>query len=145
MADPLSITASIIAVIGAAEGVSKSLAKIKNIRNAPQEILGLINEVSDLRIILRDVERYVIREVNQHSHSPEQLQTLSILIIRASDYLLELDKVIQYRLVKASSTSADFKVSRREWAVARSTIEKFRQSLRDVKLNIITQMGVMNS
>ena len=55
MADPLSITASIIAVIGAAEGVGKTLTKIRNIRNAPTELLALINEVSDLRTILNDI------------------------------------------------------------------------------------------
>ena len=38
MADPLSIAASIIAVVGAAEGVAKKLVKIKNIRNAPEEL-----------------------------------------------------------------------------------------------------------
>ena len=59
MADPLSIAASIIAVVGAAEGVGKTLTKIRNIRNAPNEILALINEVSDLRVILNDLEGFI--------------------------------------------------------------------------------------
>ena len=140
MADPLSITASIIAVIGAAEGVSKTLAKIKNIRNAPSEVLALVNEVSDLRIVLGDVERYIIRDTTGTYRSPEQLRTMSTLVTRASGHLLELDKTIQYRLIKANSTAADFRVSRHEWAVARPAVERFRQSLRDVKLNMVTQM-----
>ena len=55
MADSLSITASIIAVVGAAEGVTKTLDKIKNIRNVSDELLALINEVSDLKAILSDI------------------------------------------------------------------------------------------
>ena len=61
MADLLSLTASIIAVIGAAEGVSKTLAKIKSLLNAPDELLALNNEVSDLKIIFNDVQSYVTK------------------------------------------------------------------------------------
>ena len=144
MADPLSITASIIAVLGAAEGVSKTLAKIKSLRQAPNEILALINEISDLRIILGEVERYVIRDTNRIS-LPEQLQTMSTLIDRAKEPLLELDQLIQYRLLKASSRSAELKVSRRELAAAKHVVERFRQRMRDTRLNIVTQMVVINT
>ena len=145
MADPLSITASIIAVVGAAEGVTKTLAKIKSIRNAPDELLALINEVSDLKIILRDLQNYVNQNMHRPQISQEELENISILINRAKDKLLELDKLIQYKLVKPESITDQIKVSRREWLRAKSTIEKFRQSLRDIKLNIMTQMMVINS
>ena len=150
MADPLSITASIIAVIGAAEGVTKTLAKIRNIRNAPQELLSLINEVSDLRIIFGDVQKYLqnaqrSQSMPRRSTHQEELHHMSILINRAKDKLLELDKLIQYRLTKPESIADHVKVSRREWARAKSTIEGFRQSLRDIRLNVIAQMVIINS
>ena len=142
MADPLSITASVIAVLGAAEGVSKTLARIKSLRHAPTEVLALINEVSDLRIILGEVERYVIRDV---SSPVEQLQTMSTLVERAMDSLLELDQLIQYRLLKATSRSTEPKISRREWAAAKPVIERYRQGLRDIRLNILNQLVVINT
>ena len=145
MADPLSIIASIIAVVGAAEGVAKTLGKIKTIRNAPDELLALINEVSDLKIILSDIQSYVIHNIQRPQISPEELRNISTLINRARDKLLELDQLIQYRLIKPDSVSDQIKVSRREWLRARSTIERFRQSLRDIRLNIVTQMVIMNS
>ena len=145
MADPLSITASIIAVLGAAEGVSKTLAKIKSLRHAPNEILALINEVSDLRIILGEVERYIIRDASRPSPSNEQLQTMSTLVEKAKQSLLELDQLVQYRLLKANSRLAAPRVSRHEWAAAKHVIERFRQGLRDTRLNIVTQMVVMNT
>lgn len=37
--DPLSVTASIIAVIGAAQAASKSLEKLVALRNAPNELV----------------------------------------------------------------------------------------------------------
>ena len=144
MADPLSITASIIAVIGAAEGIGKTFAKIRNVRHAPSEVLALMNEVSDLKVILGDVERYFVRDTRRTLHS-EQLQTMSTLVNSAKEYILKLDQLIHYRLLKADSTQTEFKVSRHEWAAAKHMIERFRQGLRDVRLNLVTQMVVINS
>ena len=145
MADPLSITASIIAVVGAAEGITKTLAKFKSIRNAPDELLALINEVSDLNIILSNVQSYIIHNTQKPQISQEELQNISTLINRAKEKLLELDQLIQYQLVKPESIPDRLKVSRREWLRARGTIEKLRQSLRDIRLNIVTHMVVVNS
>ena len=150
MADPLSITASIIAVVGAAEGVTKTLAKIRNIRNAPEELLALINEVSDLRIVFGDVQNYIqsterSQTTSRLATTNEVLQHMAILINRAKYKLLELDQLIQYRLMKPESISNHIKVSRREWTRAKTTIESFRQALRDIRLNIVTQMVIINS
>ena len=144
MADPLSVTASIIAVVGAAEGVTKTLARIRDIRNAPEELLALINEVSDLRIILGDIQSYVQNDTRPLTLQ-DALQHLSILINRAKDKLLQLDELIQYRLTKPESVLDQIKISRREWTRAKTTVDKFRQSLRDIRLNIVSQMIVINS
>ena len=145
MADPLSITASIIAVIGAAEGASRTLAKIRSLRNAPDELFGLMNEVSDLRIILTSLQIYVTQNLQGPQILHEELSHISMLANRGKGKLLEIDQLIQYRLVKPESVTAQIKVSKREWARAKSTIEDFRQSLRDIPLNIVTQMIVVNS
>ena len=144
MADPLSITASIIAVIGTAEGIGKTFAKIRNIRYAPSEVLALMNEVSDLTVILGDVERYFVRDTSR-TLNPELLRTLSTLVNRAKEHILELDQLIHYRLLKAHSTKTEFKVSRHEWVAAKHITKQFRQRLRDVRLNLVTQMVVINS
>ncbi|KAL9116909.1 MAG: hypothetical protein Q9187_006561 [Circinaria calcarea] len=145
MADPLSITASIVAVIGAARVITKTLGKIKNLRNAPNELLALFNEVSDLRIILEDLQHYILQNIERPQILQEELQHISILVDRAKDKLLELDEFIQYRLVKPESISDQIKVSKRKWARAKDSIERFRQSLRDIRLNISTHMIVVNS
>ena len=70
---------------------------------------------------------------------------MATLLQRAKDRLLQLDELIQYRLVKPNFSFEAIRVSRREWAKAKNTIENFRQSLRDIRLNIITQMTLMNT
>jgi hypothetical protein len=43
--DPLSVTASIIAVVTAAGQISKGLRSLYDLRHAPQEVIELANEV----------------------------------------------------------------------------------------------------
>ena len=150
MADPLSITASIIAVVGAAEGVTKTLRKIRNIRNAPEELLALVREISDIRTVIGDIDNYIQKiQKSQDTTSPAtvqpELQHLVILVTRAKGKLLELDQLVQYRLMKPESIDDHIRVSRREWAGAKHIIEGFRRSLRDIRFNIVTQMMVINS
>ena len=145
MADPLSIAASIIAVIGAAESVGKTLTKIRNIRNTPSEVLALINEISDLRVILGDFEGYIAQNTASPQLLEKQLNHMSILLQRAKDRLLELDQLVEYRLLTPESRSDQIRVSRRKWARSQDTVKRFRRSLRDIRLNIVAQMVVVNS
>ena len=144
MADPFSVAAGIITVLGAAEGVAKSLAKIKRLRNAPDELLALINEVSDFQVTLDGIQRHLIRNTQSWESSREGLGHVSTLANRAKDKLLQLDELIQYRLVRLGNPPGSIKVSRSEWARAKTTIAEFKQCLRDIKLDIITQILVAN-
>jgi len=46
MAEPLSITASILAILGAAEKTGKGLERLRTLHNAPDELQYVLNEVS---------------------------------------------------------------------------------------------------
>ena len=144
MADPLSFAASIIAVLGAAEGVAKTLSRIQSIRNAPDELLALINEVSDLQIIFGDVQSYA-RSTQGPQMSRDHLQHLLAFVNRAKEKLLQLDELVHYKLLKPQSSPDHIKVSKREWLKQVKTIERFRQSLRDIRLNIVIHMVMINS
>jgi hypothetical protein len=51
--DPLSFTASVITVIATVVTVAKSLDELRNtLQHAPDVLSSLVNEVSDLRIVL---------------------------------------------------------------------------------------------
>ena len=130
MADPLSITASIIDVIGAAKGVSKTINKIRNFRDAPNELLSLINEISDLRIVLGDIQGNLTQNASS-IHLQEQSEHMSTLLNRAKEQLLQLNELVQYRLVRSDSTSQQVKISRQEWARATSMVKKYQKSLRN--------------
>ena len=120
MADPLSVTASIIAIITAAEGVSKALVKIGNYQNIPNEFLALMNEVSDLKVVMLDIDAY-LKTIPDKSSPLETLQHTKTLLIRGKEELLELDRLIQYQLIKPETTLPNAKVSRHRWIKAKKT------------------------
>ena len=146
MADPLSITASIIAILGAAEGVTKAITSFKHIQNAPTKLLALLNEVADLTVVLRSVQTFVRDQNSQNLSIPrDQLKQLSNIVDRAKDEILRLENLIEYSLVKPNSTPESIQISSQEWLKAKPKILKFQQSLRDIRLNITTHMTLINS
>jgi len=88
MADPLSITASIIAVLTTCVACTKGLRNIiEGIRDAPEELMVLSNEVQNLNaIIIESRNVYRSLAVNGSSTS-EFIESLQRLLKEAEDVL----------------------------------------------------------
>ena len=143
MADGLSLAASIFAVLGAADGLSRVLSQIRRLRHAPNELLALINEVSDLRIVLGGIQTYAIQNEYDLHLSQNHVRDLMVLTDRAKETVLELDKLIHYRLIKPQHGTV--KLAKTEWLKGATRVERLRHQLRDSRLNIATQMVLINS
>ena len=145
-ADPLSLVASIIAILGAANTISKTLSKVKLLRNAPAGLLELNNEVTELTIILRTVERHLSSAELERSTPPQDiLRQMSELIDRAKDRLLQLDQLIHYRFLQSGTLDGDHRVFRIRWIRAKETIESHRCALQETRQGILLQLLVLNS
>ena len=142
MADPLSITTSIIAVIGAAETVGKTLNRIRDMTNAPDEILALSNEISDLTVVLKHVETYATA-ADRAVTSPEHLEHILVLAKRAQSRLAQLERVMHKYLPGPVAASWRSSLSRFRWACLKTKINGLRVDLRDIKLSIIVQIGTV--
>ena len=146
MATTLSLIASVIAVVGAADTIAKTISEVKVLRDAPDELLALNNEVSDLTVILRNVESCVTgNDAERGTVPPDTLQHMFTLVDRAKSRLLELDRLIHYKLLESGSFNADYKVFWIRWARAKSTVESHRMALRDIRQNIVLQILVISS
>ena len=66
--DPLSLTASIIAVLGAGGVVAKGIRKVICLRDIQNSFLQLNNELSDLQIVIAAVQGLYV----QNSQTLEQ-------------------------------------------------------------------------
>ena len=139
MADPLSIIASIIAVIGAAESAGKALNRIRDIMNAPDEVLALSNEISDLTVVLKHVETY-IPAANGAVISLEYLEHLSVLVKRAHSKLAQLENIMHDHLPESGGANRRSSPLRLWWALLKTKVNGLRVDLRDIKLSIIVQI-----
>ena len=139
MADPLSIMSSIIAVIGAAESVGKAVNRIRDIKNAPNEVLALSNEISDLTVVLKHVETYVTA-TDRAVISRQNLEHLSVLAKRAQSRLAQLEQIMHNQLPELGGTNRRSSLLRLQWPLLKTKVNCLRVDLRDIKLSIIVQM-----
>ena len=94
--DPLSVTAGIIALFQAGGIVSTGLKKIAKLRDAPDILLALNNEVADLHCLVENVDDVL------HQHREiiglEPIVCLCRALDRAKQTMLKLENVLAYQL-----------------------------------------------
>lgn len=97
--DPLSVTASIIAILGAGEVIAQGIRKLVLLRDAPSGILQLNNELSDLRLVIvvvQDVHKqYYELSGAGFQHSAILCNALKHIQVAVQN----LDALVQYGLV----------------------------------------------
>ena len=98
--DPLSLTASCIAVAGAGGAAVKGLKKLRDLAKVPDILLSTINEIADLTLVVQDIR--LSFQVHQNSSNISQASTAVInhLLGRAQATLIELDQIINIRLLQ---------------------------------------------
>jgi len=107
--DPLSVIASSITVAGA---VSAGLETVRTLHNAGSELHSLINEVSEITVLLGEVER-VILERRQHQQLPQwTIDNISKILVGAKNKLHELGTVVNHRLIRSVTPSGEANVAR---------------------------------
>lgn len=76
MTDPLSVTASVLALATAAAQISKAISRLRHFGEVPGKAYALKNETSDLEAVLREVghalEQNSLAPDNEQG-SPEQI------------------------------------------------------------------------
>ena len=144
--DPLSITASIIAVLQAGDRFTSLLAQIKPFFEAQEEVESLSNEVNELQLVLGDL-REALPDLPASGTLPvNKIDVLHGLIREGEATLLQLEALIQQRFIKAPDPNGmgTRKVRRLAWVKKRGRVEKLRRRLRDLRLTIAVQLASVN-
>lgn len=143
MADPLSIAASAIAVIGAAQQVCKGVSKLRALQKAPEEFSALMNEVSDLQVVLQQVVS-ITCDFSHEQQRRGEVAALKSHIKRAKDQLLHLDELVTSNLTKYAR-NGDRKVARMAWMLEQNRVRTMTDGLRNVRWNIATGLGIITT
>ena len=140
--DPISLTASIIAILGAGGTIARGLGKIRRLKNAPDVLLQLNNEVTDIHLLIQSVEELSQQWTHQPSTSNRQRDMVCIALSRAKDSVLELEKLIAYTLTEETNTGAE--VDRSAWVRNLDRIKETKNSIRAAREDLNTVWAILS-
>ena|SRR5579859_1092985 len=109
MADPLSITASVIAVVAISKSIlSACYGYIRSAKNAQTDIIKTVNGISGLKSILGRLQETVAKQIHDESPSPliKLLGTESGPINTCRTALLQIKSKLVPTLGKSKSATA---------------------------------------
>ncbi|KAL9592154.1 MAG: hypothetical protein Q9179_007002 [Wetmoreana sp. 5 TL-2023] len=143
MAEALGISASIIAIVKTSRVVGNGISKLSSLRQAPDVLLALNNEVTDLQCVvehLLDLERQY-QDTLEDAITP----TFRRAIERTNGALLDLENLIAYRLTKIDSQNGRLCVDRSSWLGVCHRIPQALQEIRDCRIMLSTAMNLLTS
>lgn len=153
--DPLSICASVITI---ASLCVTTLETFRQFYDAPEEILAVINDISDLQIVLGRAKSnkllgqhndLLMSAVNLDVQYAEHTSSQSITIIstRAKTKLLELNEIVQSCLSSHGPSSskpskAGIKIATISWMRRRHRVREIQKELASIRLTICALCGI---
>jgi hypothetical protein len=138
--DPLSVSASIIAVGGL---VIKSLRIILKLKDAPTEVNALINEVSDLSTLVKDTEAIIKRRQSLDS-SASEVQSLADVLGKSKKTFQLLNDFLQLHLMRDEIFEKETIGFRVAWLRERSQISKFQRQISSNRDELSRALQVAN-
>ena len=152
--NPLSLTASIIAVIGVGGQAARAVRKLASLKGASDTVLALNNEISDLRLVVLAIQDIFQKQQTNGVQFPGS--TASEVDINASvtsslrhakEKSVELDALYRRLSTSAPGTNgpASLPVNRVAWLREQRRIRQMQEDLRDVRLKLNATLGVLNS
>lgn len=141
--DPLSISAAVIAFLGASNATVRA---ILNVRNARTELYGLLNEIADINLVLCHASDLVQDSDNTISSSTTYGHLLK-LCTNSKDKIDQIHTHINHisgDLASNNDEDARQKFSARarmKWIKEKHLINDLRDELRELRHNISTCVG----
>ena len=139
MADALSIAGGIIAILQATDRLGGLLRQLREYWKAPDLINALINEVSDIRVVIG--EEQVIAEDLGHG-DPIVAGRLKAVLKDALDTIHEIDRIVEYNLTRPGGSNPT-KPKRLAWLMHREKISRLHKDLRKARHLISDHLAVL--
>ena len=134
--DPLSVIASCIAVAGAGDTAIKGLKKLRSLSSLPDILLAIINEVADLTLVVQDLRSSCQLHQNSTNTSQTSSSAITQLLDHAQATLLQLDQIINYRLLRRPKPTGEITFSRSAWIIEEQRVRRLQGNLRSTRLSI---------
>jgi hypothetical protein len=141
--DPLSLTASIIAIVQLSGTIGKGLKRIINLKNAPDIFLALNNEVADLQCIVQDTDD-LLRQ-NPDITGIDPIASVGRALDKAKRTLYRLESLLAYELTAIKRKDNETKLDRSVWLRAERKVQQLKDDIREDKLSLSSALSVLTS
>ena len=161
MAEALGLIASILAVIGVGGQITKAVRKLASLKDAPDVILALNNEISDLHLVVIAIEDVFQKKRTSGVPLPgNRAEETNVDTIVTNSLQYTQDKAVELealyrRIAPSPSGSSDFDpIDKISWSQVQKRIKtawlhervkEMQKDLRSARLRLITALGVINS
>ena len=144
------MTASIIAIAGAGGAAAKAVRKLASLRDAPDLLLALNNEISDLNLVVLAVQHAFQRQQNSGVHFPGYRAEETVVNISMTDSLKQAKQALSklealYTRLTKSASRESITFDKVTWLREHKRVGKAQEDLRNVRLKLIAALGVLNS
>lgn len=140
--DPLSLTAGILAIIGAAKIVIQGLERLNSYRKAPQEIRDLLRDATELHVFLEGVG--VVVEHYQSLRCTQNVRSLTEHIEKAGRKFHEIKCLLDSPFFRDSRLS-DGNKARIAWLQNKNKVKKLQIELRATRVDLGTTLGLLTT
>ena len=141
MVDPLSITTGIVTLLGAGERIGKILRKVASLRNAPEILLAVNNEITDLRAVVLMFDDLLQRQYNRSDAAP--YSQLSASLEKAKQTLLRLEQLVSYELTVVEDDDFHLRLDRSVWLLAEPKFRAMKDQIRDDKTALYRGLALL--
>lgn len=140
--DPLSLIASIIAIVGAGGSVGKGLKKLASIRHAERDLVLLQDDVSDLQLLVGNVSE-IILEFEKTTKRPSY-QRIVRALERTKSTILDLEKLIVYNLTTTADSHGKLRIDPWAWITHEAAVRNLRTQIGDRERELLTALSFLN-
>ena len=145
--DPLSITVSILTVLGTTGSIGKAIKKLVMLRGVPDALLALNNEVSDFHLIMSKTDALL-----QHyrdapgttSRNADFAAEVASLLERGKARLLELECLIEYTLTSPGQNGESV-LNGSAWSREHEKANRIKEELCSIRTSLATLLSISAS
>jgi hypothetical protein len=131
MADPISILSGVVSLLDVSRRASSGLlALCRDLKNAPELILALSNEVSDINVVLSRMNDSRMAADSASKQNLSFLTTLEYQFDKAKVLLSDLERLLRTLSQEKSRTQ------RIKWVLRKSNAEELKNQLREVRVKM---------
>ena len=146
--DPLSFTASIIAIVGVSGQAAGAIRKLASIRGAPDIVLALNNEITDLHLVvtaLRDAfQRQRVIALPPSVTGSGYHVSITSSLQQALDKVQELEALYDRLKPRTANATGSPKPNTVRWLREQSRVRQMLEDLKAVRLKLTGAVGMLN-